>query len=117
MKFCDIGEGPLDYKGSFVWCEDHGKPANHCGTDGDSPVCEDFVKIEGCNCCKENFNRGVERMEVYQQMSQVQHADALKTTKKALKGIGLKDERIEEIVNELHASGIIFLSLKLPEDK
>jgi hypothetical protein len=58
MKYCELSDiPPTDYKGYYGWCVDHNLPADHCGPDGDTPVCEKFTEEDGCNCCPENFKR------------------------------------------------------------
>ncbi|AWN05929.1 hypothetical protein SEA_CRICKO_65 [Streptomyces phage CricKo] len=61
VEFCDLSdETPPDKENpkGLVWCLDHDLPADHCGPDGDTPVCKTFADSEGCNCCPENYNRG-----------------------------------------------------------
>lgn len=43
--YCDIRE---DHYG--FWCQDHLEFTSHVATDGDTPVCEEYAKYNGCNC-------------------------------------------------------------------
>jgi hypothetical protein len=64
MKYCKIVEGPR-YARDSMWCLDHNLPADHCGPDGNTPVCKIFAVTEGCNCCSENYNKGEENAKLY----------------------------------------------------
>lgn len=45
MEQCDFSE---DRYG--LWCDEHISRSNHVATDGDTPVCEIYAKVYGCNC-------------------------------------------------------------------
>ncbi|AWN06163.1 hypothetical protein SEA_MIEK_61 [Streptomyces phage Miek] len=66
--FCELQDetppGKENPKG-LVWCMDHDLPADHCGPDGDTPVCKTFADSEGCNCCPENYRRGEFNLFMY----------------------------------------------------
>lgn len=57
MQYCELSEGPSGYRGG-MWCDDHNLPANHCGPDGDSPVCIVYAILEGCNDCPNGAENG-----------------------------------------------------------
>lgn len=64
--FCNLSdECPPHYKGLYVWCVDHNLPADHVGTDGDTPICMTHADTEGCNCCPKNYNRESQNFRLY----------------------------------------------------
>jgi len=57
LKDCEIVDSPEfgDYR---VVCSTHSMMvANHCGTDGDSSICEVKALADGCNCCPTNYDK------------------------------------------------------------
>lgn len=52
VVYCDLVELGQSIDGYWLWCRDHNRIARHVAKDGDTRVCEEHVKVNGCNCCK-----------------------------------------------------------------
>lgn len=58
MKECDFTEKDTEgrYRGGW-WCQTHKLEATHSGGRDAGPVCSAYAVVNGCVCCKENYEK------------------------------------------------------------